>query len=475
MLRTPRSVPAVAFILGLAFAPASAVAAGKVALPKIAGPSKGGPDYFERALVKAFAELGFEVADPAAMKAAARGKKGGPEGPAAAEAVGADARVVGKVRKFKGNAFRLTIELLPTAGKDVLESAVWNYKRGKDWKKSYEENASSAAAAIAKKFAPHIQRAAEARAAVAVTTDPPDDASALPEPKGPPPDRASPPEDGTVRDTDPTPAPTDANPQLEAARRASSEIEEARPTGPLLLRIGAGGGSQGQTAYTVTVGGAATAIAYRLGPALMFGGDARLTLPDTTLSFDARFSYVASSFELNTQPATIPTAPRAAFVKFGAGVAYGMELANLSDTSKLTLEPVLGLLVDVAAVEGQAPDAVVLGATTIAPELGAITRLVLDSSLELEADLRFRVIAAYSEQPTTTGDSGFGVGLEAAAVLRYWASREFGFGARLGYEFHRIGFTGTGTRLGFFDDPPLTDAAILASRVQLAVQVYLGL
>lgn len=469
-----RSTLTLATALVLAAPPAFA-ADGVLAIPDIAGPKGAGARFFEDALGAEFANAGFEVVGPKELKKAAariRGKRRRPAN--VAREAGAHFLIEARVRRKGAGRYQLSVELFDLQSGKVAESAKWNYRKSRDDPaKGYRENAGNAAIAIAKKFAPVIAEAMSKREPESVAEIPDDPLAPGGTASPASPATATTPASTSTPPSPSTPATASTPPTSEPTEVMAFEDEAPTDQTTPVIIIGLTGGTQAATSYTVAVGGTSTGLAYGLGPGLLVGAGFRVNIPSTDIGVEADFSLATAKYDLDTQPATTPADPSGLYVNFGATGLYSLMLAELGEGSAIKLEPMVGLGINLLSVSAQAPTTIVVGSTAIVPHLGARTRLLL-GSFEADLDVRFRIVVAYSESPVRTGDGGFGIGLDASLGGTYWVTPMLGIGGRAGYDFTRVGFSGSATRANFVSDPALVDASASASALKVGLAVKLA-
>ena len=56
-----------------------------------------------------------------------------------------------------------------------------------------------------------------------------------------------------------------------------------------------------------------------------------------------------------------------------------------------------------------------------------------------------------------------------------WVNDLFGLYLSVGYHFRQVGFSGSGSRVGFFGDPQLVDATVFSGDLQTQAGVHLAL
>ena len=88
---------------------------------------------------------------------------------------------------------------------------------------------------------------------------------------------------------------------------------------------------------------------------------------------------------------------------------------------------------------------------------------------------RFGLVLSYGEDPTTTGNDGGGIALMFKGEGRYWVSESFGFFLNGGYDYQRIGLSGTGNRTPFVGDPALNDATVFNGQFRVGTGVLLAI
>lgn len=440
-----------ALLLTLASTPL-AFAGGTVAVPKMRGPKKAGVDKAARAIEAELKNSGYRVLGAAQLREAADESGEGAASVATAKAAGADVLLLGRASRKK-KRYILTVDLVDVSTGDVVQSAEYKYRSGKKAGKGGRVIVRKLDASIAEIVQRNTERNAERSRPVTPVV--------VPEAPPPPPPVTSAPKEETPAEVVAEPeAPTDG----------------AKPI--VVFRLGAG--SQVLTAYTVSVGPEPTALAYRLSPLLAIGVGARLQIPSTGLAIEADFSFSPVKYALDTDPAVEPAEPAGSFIDVGATIGYSFQIANLGEGSTLGLEPLVGFQFESLSVAeqvqaaDQTPLSIVVGSTAIAPHLG--TRLLFDfGAVELQADLRLRIVASYSEKPAKTGDSGSGLGVYGGLDGRYWISDLIGLSMALGYEFTKVGFSGTGDRPVFQNDPDLIDATVFSSNLSVGLGVLLAI
>lgn len=242
-----------------------------------------------------------------------------------------------------------------------------------------------------------------------------------------------------------------------------------------LLRFSLGAGSQLLSAYTVAVDGQVTGLAYELSPLLLLTGAARVHVPGTGLLIGAFLSFVPVQYSVVVDPPVAPAQPSGRFLSIGGELGYELALSEWDDGGRFALTPLLAGTWASMGVESQGDNSVVLSYSGL-DLLGGVRLGVLPTSaLALEADLRGGLIVGYKESPTTTGASASGVALRFGGGARYWVNELFGLYLSVGYHFRQVGFSGSGSRVGFFGDPQLVDATVFSGDLQTQAGVHLAL
>lgn len=242
-----------------------------------------------------------------------------------------------------------------------------------------------------------------------------------------------------------------------------------------LLRFSLGAGSQLLSAYTVAVDGQVTGLAYELSPLLLVTGAARVHVPGTGLLIGAFASFVPVQYSVVVDPPVDPAQPSGRFLSIGGEVGYELALSEWDEGGRFALTPLLAGTWASMGVESQGDNSVVLSYSGL-DLLGGVRLGVLPTAaLALEADLRGGLLVAYKESPTTTGASASGITLRFGGGARYWVNELFGLYLSVGYHFRQVGFSGTGSRVGFFGDPQLIDATVFSGDLQTQVGVHLAL
>ena len=123
----------------------------------------------------------------------------------------------------------------------------------------------------------------------------------------------------------------------------------------------------------------------------------------------------------------------------------------------------------------------IVGSTAWIPALGVRGRWVLEPRLDITLGARFGWVASYGESSDTTGDGGSGWQLSFTGAAHYWLYEDVAFFDGIGlaldgaYELSKIGFTGTGERRTFAEDPDLVDARIDDTRARLGLGLLFSL
>jgi hypothetical protein len=242
-----------------------------------------------------------------------------------------------------------------------------------------------------------------------------------------------------------------------------------------LLRLSLGGGTQMLSAYTVAVDGQVTGLAYELSPLLLLTGAARVHVPGTGLLIGAFVSFVPVQYSVVVDPPVDPAQPKGRFLSIGGELGYELALSQWDDGGRFVLTPLLAGTWASMGVDSQGDNSVVLSYSGL-DLLGGVRLGVLPTAaLALEADLRGGLIVGYKESPTTTGASASGIALRFGGGARYWVNELFGLYLSVGYHFRQVGFSGSGSRVGFFGDPQLVDATVFSGDLQAQAGVHLAL
>lgn len=434
----------------LASAPVDAIAA-SIAVPPASAPAKSGGDKLEKQVRAQLAAEGHEVIAEKALERAAKKAGTSASSVEAARAAGADLLVVISIKKQK-KAFSVTAELIHVADDRVLETSKKTYKKA--------ASASAIGDVIGRELAEGVGRADLSKAVEPEEERP---AKVL-QPKDEAPARAAPADGVTPKDEAP------------AGAAAAAPKAKAAPGGGegKLMQLFVGGGTQMASAYTVAVGEQVTGLAYDLSPLVLFEAGARLNIPGTGLGIELGLSFVPVKYNIEVEPAVDPAEPKGSFLNVGGAVSYRLDLADLGGGDAVYLSPLVGVSYEGLSVESQAPYAVVISSSQIAPAIGTRFGLGL-GDLVLEAKLALELVVSYSESPDKTGEDGGGIGLLLGAGLRYWVSENFGVFMDLAYDYTRITFNGEATRTPFIEDPKIENATVFSGNLKTALGVAVAL
>jgi hypothetical protein len=457
-------MPLVAAIALLASA--NAVAAPTVAVPSVQGPKKSGAEKIEKQLRQRLAQEGLQVVSERALASAARKANGDPASAAVAQQAGADLLLVVTVKK-SGKKYIVEGKLIDVVGGTVVRTSKESYKKG---------GAAAAGAALGGDLVE-----------AALSFKPPDSGASEDDRPAAPQKRAK--VVSAKEDEDEprlsgsraaTPAASVTPKDEDKANVASTSVS---PTGAevvsgdlKVLQLGLGIGTQMASAYTVTVGGQATGLAYNLNPLVCIAGRARLMLPDIGLGAELDLSFVPVKYTIDVSPAVTPNTPGGHFLNVGVTGFYELTVARFgkSEDSRFFIAPLAGLSYNSLAVAAQTPYAVVVSSSAVSPTLGGRVGLQL-AALTLEANVKASIIVSYSESPQNTGTGGGGFGLYTGAALRYWISSTLGVSFAIGYDFMRIGLSGMGSRAPFANDPALNNATVFSGNVKAIGGVALAI
>ncbi|MCK6549384.1 hypothetical protein L6R52_26310 [Myxococcota bacterium] len=415
--------------------------AATIAVPEAAAPAKSGADKLEKQLEATLTGAGHEVVGDATLAKAAKKVKAAKTSVKAAREAGAEWLVTIKVTKGK-KGFSVEAKLVEVATDRAVSTAERSYAK--------PAGAGAAGEAIGRELVAAIKEDEEAKAAEEARSK-----------------VITPPEE----EVPPTPAIEEKKAEVEP------EPEPDRPSGTgegKMLRFHAGAGSQVASAYTVSVGDAATGLAYDLSPLLLVEAGARFLVPKTGLSLGVEFAFVPVKYDIQVEPAVTPTDPGGSFMDLALTVAYQLELAKLGAKGSLYVAPLLGFRYTALSVDEQTPYAVVVSSTLLAPEAGVLFGVGL-GALAIEAHAKVDLAVSYEETPVTTGADGSGLGLDVGATGRLWFGDLLGAYLGLGYDFAKVSLSGTGTRTRFVDDPELVDASISTGNLRVGVGVLVAL
>lgn len=283
----------------------------------------------------------------------------------------------------------------------------------------------------------------------------------------------------------PTPPPPSSSAASSSTRvqpkdeATSAQVERPRSAGrggeDQLLRLSLGVGTQMLSAYTVAVDGQVTGLAYELSPLLLFTAAARVHVPGTGLLVGAFGSFVPVQYSVVVDPPVDPANPSGRFLSIGGEVGYELALSEWGDGGRFALTPLVAGTWSSMSVESQGDNSVVLSYSGIDLVGGVRLGVLPTAALALEADLRGGLIVGYSEAPTTTGNDASGFALRLGGGARYWINELLGLYLSVGYHYRQVGFSGTGSRVGFFGDPQLVDATIFSGDLQTQAGVHLAL
>lgn len=414
--------------------------AASIAVPPATAPAKSGADKLEKQLEAILTDAGHEVVGDGTLGKAAKKVKAPSTSVKAAKEAGAELLVTTKVSKGK-KGFSVEAKLVEVSTDRVISTAERSYAK--------PAGAGAAGEAIGRALVAAINEDEEAKAAEEARSK-----------------VITPAEEET-----PTPAIEAAKPEVKP---------EPAPTGPTgtgegkMLRFSVGAGSQLASAYTVSVAGAATGLAYDLSPLLLVEAGARFLVPSTGLSFGVDFALVPVKYDIQVEPAVTPTDPSGSFIDVALTAAYQLELAKVGADGALYLAPLLGFRYTSLSVDEQTPYAVVVSSTLLAPEAGVLFGVGL-GALAIEAHAKLDLALSYDETPVSTGADGSGLGLDVGATGRLWLGDLFGLYLGLGYDFAKISLSGTGTRTRFVDDPELVDASVSSGNLRVGAGALLAL
>ena len=265
----------------------------------------------------------------------------------------------------------------------------------------------------------------------------------------------------------------------EEETKAETSAASSDSLKPGMFKLRAFLGTQLTTRNTVEVAGQATGLAYTMGAIPLFGVGVDVDIPDSPFRIDVSGSLASGAFNIDVTPAVTPTNPGAKFYALDALGAYDLVLSK-GEHGPVVLSPVLGVGYRLASVETQrletdmnVQNSVVLGWNAFGVRAGAKGRMPISASFGLAADAVFGYVLSYSETPNTTGDSGGGLQMTLGVGADYSIADNFGVQGRFSYEYQNIGFSGTGDRVRFLDDPELTDASVLSADAKLSLGAYL--
>lgn len=447
-------------VIGLAVVPSRSFAAESVVVQEIDAPKSCGAEKIDQAMRVAAVEAGLKIVTDKALQRAAKNLPSGAGAKELARGAGGDLLLAVSIRKV-GKKFVAKAELTLVETGQALVSVKKAYRRAAE--------ASAIGGEIAREvFERWKANAANSESAAKggrggtskVAVVPKDEVGVGASQEGGPGARA----EGGEKASESGPVRRGASPP------SSPLFGESR-----MIRFSLGGGSQLRSAYTVTVGGQATGLAYTLSPLVLLEAGASVTIPDTGVALELAFSFVPVKYEIDVDPAVDPRRPGGRFIDIDGRVSYRFDLIELGSSRDevLFVEPTLGVSYSSLTVQAQKPFAVIVSSSALAPAAGARFGVAL-GALVFEAIARGLLILSYSEEPDQTGESGGGIGLEVGAGAQYWISTNLGLFVGLGYEYARISLSGQGTRTPFVDDPVLEDATVFHGDIKASAGALFG-
>jgi hypothetical protein len=442
------------------FCAAPSFAFAKSVAVAVSGSKSSGEDKLDAKIKGQLSARGIEVVSEKALSKAAKKIGESANSEAAAKEAGADLWISVSIKKVK-KKFVANAKLVDLATGKTLKSSKRTYKKA------------SSAGAIGDLLGTELAEAAAGKAStLAAETDEPEEddepGSKVVKPKE---------EEEPAAVARPTPSVT---PKDEEKTRLVATLDEPAGQGKngenKVLSLQVAGGSQITSAYTVAVGPQVTGLAYSLTPLVLLDVGVAVQIPNVGLSFELGLAYVPVKYQIDVDPAVDPTGPTGSFLDVGGGALYRIVAARFGEdrASNFYISPQVGFQYNSLSVEDQAPYAVVLSNSAIAPYAGVRTGVLLDN-LALEVDGRFKLIVSYSEAPSQTGDSGSGTGFVIGGRARYWMSENFGVSFRIAYDFSKVGFSGEGSRTPFVDDPALIDASAFSNSLRASIGVVLAI
>jgi hypothetical protein len=417
----------------------------KVAVAKVKGPKKTNPAGFEAGLLQGLEAGGVQTVGVGTVK------PGGPSFTAPAQEVGAGFVVVTELRYAKKKRFA-TVRLFAADGQEL-----------KGVRTSYRQPAGAKAAAV--KVGKELGAIAAAKAAEAAPARPAKPVVAA----APPPAAAAPPPSPAAVPKDEAPAAGEA----ETPRRSGGGGLGDKEDG--IVRLSAGIGTQLGSAYTVAVGGDVTGLAYTLSPLLLVSANVVVRAPRLGLGGELWLNFVPVKFLVDVDPPVVPRDPGGRFFDLGGAVSYRLNLAELGSSGALYLTPLVGVGYSSMTAQGQGDNTVVVSYSGIDVQGGLRVGVAPTEDLVFELEARGGVVLAYSEGPTTTGESGAGFNMKVGGQVRYWFTDMFGAYVNAGYAYQRMSMTGMGTRVGFVDDPTLLDATVFNGDFKLSSGLHVSL
>ncbi len=418
---------------------------GSIAMPRVRGPKKARPKTLGRVMRGVFEDAGYTLIDKKALVAAARIVDAAASSSEAAAEAGADLLVTASVKRRK-KRYVLTVRLIDPENGEVLTKESKRFKGRKAGKRTARQLARKllplAAELMAEKFEP----------------EPPPPVVVAPEPE---------PEPELEPEVEATPDP---------GTEQVAEVTPAEAKAPPIVEISVSSGTQVGTAYTVSVADEVTALAYRLSPLALINIGARVNIPDTGLGIELLANIAPVKYSLDTEPAVTPADPSGVFANVGLLLAYDIPLLTFGESGALSLEPVVGEVVEMLNGTGeQMPHSIIVESMAVTTHVGVRPKLKFGDAFDIALDARLRIVAAYIENPNTTGDGGFGIGAWVGGKARYFVTDLFGISAELGYEYTQVGMSGEGNRAKFVGDPPLVNATVFSSAFRVALGLTLAI
>jgi hypothetical protein len=455
----------VAVLLFLLLSPGTTEAADKVrvAVAKVRARATAKPDKLETGIRAGLGAVGTLAVTSNALAKASRDVAVKADSPEGARAAGADYLIRVKMTAAKKKKFVAEAELVRASDGEVVEKTSRTYAGPKALAtgKTIGRLLGAKAKELGKIAAPAPEAAPPPPVAKTkpISPDAPDEPV---EPEDPEPRTKSVAIEPKEDDDDKATAKTEVGGEKDRSGREDG-----------YLRAGVAGGGQFASAYTVAVGGTPTGLAYTLTPIGLVNAHVLVRIPQIGIFFGGRFDFSPVKYEIDVTPPVEPPDPSGRFLSAGGHVGYGITI-DLADAFRLRISPLIGVAWDSLSVQEQGDNTVIVSWSAIDFNGGLDLGFILFDALVIELSGRAGYVLSYSEKPTTTGDGGKGFDLLAGFAIRYWIIDLLGLYVEGAYGYQKIGMKGTGTRVGFIEDPPIVDATIFSADLKLAGGVMFG-
>lgn len=245
-----------------------------------------------------------------------------------------------------------------------------------------------------------------------------------------------------------------------------TRVEEARE----LLRISLTGGSGLLRTYSLgSPGLASSGLSYALDPLSLIAAEVELIAPGVPVALTLRGAFRPVRYDVEVRDQDTAS-PSGSLLDLSAFVGYHLGVAG-SGRETVSVIPALGVRFGSASVATH-PGDIVLSTSAVATLFGVGVRLPVNEVLELGFGLDGGPILAYSESPTTTGETTSGITAGGDLSARIWLSRGVAIAFDNRFTWERVSMDGRPTRrLPLSEAGQLENATITTRDLRTSVGV----